>query len=176
MTDLDDIPPAETGGYTRPVEIASIPARGKTVTVSFPADALEAVARRLDAEAVKSLQGSFTLGRKDELITVSGEVSADLVRICVTSLQEMDEHVADSFDFEMEQVDTMPDFTGELEMEADAPDPFIGDTIDLAELAIQHVSLAMDPFPRKEGAEPVKDEGEQPSLSPFSVLKSMKDD
>ena len=166
----------DTGGYHRQVSIDSLSANERSIPVDFPSTALAAVAERLEVEGVLALSGSFSLTRKDRIIHVSGAVEARLVRQCVLSLEEMEEAVSDSFSFELEQVDTLPDLAGEIDIDADMPEPFVGDTIDLADLAIQQVSLAMDPFPRKQGAEPVRDEGEQPSLSPFSVLKSMKED
>ncbi|NHK27588.1 DUF177 domain-containing protein [Parvularcula flava] len=163
-------------GYEKPVRIEDISSRPKSYKVTFPANALEKVARRLEAEAVRSIEASFEISRSGPVILVEGHVTAELVRTCVSSLEPMDESIDDDFSFELEQVDELPDLSGEVEIDIEAPEPIIGDTIDLAEQAIQQVSLAMEPFPRKEGAEPVKDEAEQPSLSPFAALKSLKQD
>jgi uncharacterized metal-binding protein YceD (DUF177 family) len=66
---------------------------------------------------------------------------------------------------------------GEIELDPGAPDPpdvLEGDTIDLAAYLIEHLALAIDPFPRKPGA--VFDyTPETPEESPFAVLKRLKD-
>lgn len=163
-------------GYEKPVRIEDFSVRPKSYSVTFPPSALDKVAQRLEAEAVRSVEAAFEISRSGPVILVEGHVKAELVRTCVSSLEPMDESIDDDFSFELEQVDELPDLAGEVEIDIEAPDPITGDTIDLAEQAIQQVSLAMEPFPRKEGAEPVKDEAEQPSLSPFAALKSLKQD
>jgi len=49
------------------------------------------------------------------------------------------------------------------------------DSIDLAAYVVEHLSLELDPFPRKPGAvfEPPAEEG---SASPFAVLRKLKGD
>lgn len=163
-------------GYQKLVRIEDIASRPKSYKVVFPDNAFGKVAERLETVAVKSLEATFEISRSGPVIFVEGHVKSELVRTCVSSLEPMDETIDDDFSFELEQVDEMPDLSGEVEIDIEAPDPITGDTIDLAEQAIQQVSLAMEPFPRKEGAEPVKDEAEQPSLSPFAALKSLKQD
>lgn len=166
----------EQGSFTRLVTIEKIPASGMDQRFSVPDQAFPGVAERLKVEGVDALEAALHVTRKGPIITVSGSVSATLRRICVYSLEEMVEDVHDTFELEFEQVDEEPDLAGELEIDADSPEPVAGETLDLADIAVQQVSLAMDPFPRKEGAEPVRDMGEQPSLSPFSVLKPLKED
>jgi uncharacterized metal-binding protein YceD (DUF177 family) len=65
----------------------------------------------------------------------------------------------------------------EIELDPEAPDPpdlLEGDTIDLAGYLVEHLSLAIDPFPRKAGA--VFDyDPKTEDLSPFAVLKGLKD-
>ncbi|GGD03101.1 YceD family protein [Aquisalinus flavus] len=163
-------------GFEKPIRIDDISPRPKSYTVVFPENALQKVAHRLETESASSVEASFEISRSGQIILIEGHVKAQLVRTCVTSLEPMDEGIDDDFSFELEVVDEVPDLAGEVEIDIEAPDPITGDTIDLAEQAVQQVSLAMEPFPRKEGAEPVKDEAEQPSLSPFASLKSLKQD
>ncbi len=162
--------------FSKLVTIEKIPATGTDVSFSVPDMAYAGIAERLDIPAIEALDASMHIARKGGLIEVSGSVTARLNRVCVHSLEIMQEDVRDDFQLEFEPVDEDPDLVGELEIDPDAPEPVAGETLDLVDIAIQQVSLAMAQFPRKDGAEPVRDSGEQPSLSPFSVLKSMKED
>lgn len=163
-------------GYEKLIRIEDLSSRPKSYNVVFPGEALEKVAQRLEAESAALVEAVFDISRSGPVILIEGRVRAKLVRTCVTSLEPMDEEIDEAFSFELELVDEMPDLAAEVEIDIEAPEPITGDTIDLAEQAIQQVSLAMEPFPRKAGAEPVKDEAEQPSLSPFAALKSLKQD
>ena len=64
----------------------------------------------------------------------------------------------------------------ELEIDIDADDPpdvLESDTIDLAAYVVEHLSLEIDPFPRRPGAvfEPQEPEVER---SPFAALLKLK--
>jgi len=114
--------------------------------------------------------------------TISGSIQASLVRECVASLEEMDEKV--TFDFEITFDRTAPDVS-DLSEEAladlglekslellEGPEPLEGDLIDIGELMVQQLSLAMDPFPRKEGAQSLSElYGTVEETSPFAILK-----
>ncbi len=59
------------------------------------------------------------------------------------------------------------------------PEPMEGDSLELGELVAQHLSVALDPYPRKEGTapldwvEPARTEGLVDPDNPFSVLASL---
>ena len=63
----------------------------------------------------------------------------------------------------------------DLVTEEELPEPFYEEALDLLEIVTQQLSLAMNPYPRKEGAKPVEDLAEQPSLSPFAELGRLKE-
>ncbi len=65
---------------------------------------------------------------------------------------------------------------GEIEIDLEADDPpdlLESDVIDLSGYAVEHLSLDLDPFPRKPGAEFVTP-ADDADLSPFAVLKAFK--
>lgn len=71
-----------------------------------------------------------------------------------------------------------PDPATEIELDPEQPDPpevLEGETIDVAALVVEHLALALDPFPRKPG-ETFDYEPPQDDDSPFAVLKRLKDD
>lgn len=64
----------------------------------------------------------------------------------------------------------------DVELDLDAPDPpdvLAGEEIDLAHYLVEHLSLEIDPFPRKPGAE-FDYTPETREESPFAVLRRLK--
>ncbi len=121
----------------------------------------KALAKRFDLESLHFFRVDFTLKRqKDGTIKVQGMLEAALVQRCVVSLDPVPTELVDHF--EALFTETGPD-AGEggrhkdselidFEQE-DTPEIIENGVIDLGELAAQHLSLAMDPFPRRVDAE-----------------------
>ena len=69
-----------------------------------------------------------------------------------------------------------PDGEGDVELDLEADDPpdvLDAETLDLARYLVEHLALALDPFPRKPGAVFEPPVGAEPE-SPFAVLKALK--
>ncbi|MEM6650351.1 MAG: DUF177 domain-containing protein [Pseudomonadota bacterium] len=130
----------------------------------------------LNVLGVKTIKGTAEVVRHGREVTVTGEVSAQLVRECVASLEPMEEDIHVKFTLQYWSVQSLEDYPEEMEADLDAPDPLVGDTLHMDDVFIEQLVLAMQPYPRKEGAEPVKDPGANASISPFSVLKTLKSD
>ncbi|MEM8986407.1 MAG: DUF177 domain-containing protein [Pseudomonadota bacterium] len=144
---------------------------------------LSALAERLKLPAVKSLRADLEVRRvrKNDVI-VKGAFNAVVTRICVASLEAFDESVEDSFSVRLSpHVDRDLDAAREVELDYDSDivDPLPEEAIDLADYVAQYLALALDPYPRKPGAEalvvPHAAEEEAPT-SPFAVLKRLKQD
>jgi len=56
---------------------------------------------------------------------------------------------------------------------ADPPEPIVGGRLELGELAAQHLSLALDPYPRAPGVEAPAGGGEADGRRPFAVLSKL---
>ena len=104
------------------------------------------------------------------------------VQTCVVTLEPMDTAVEDDFQAVFAPAAMLEPDSGELEIglsDEDGPEPMEGGRIDLGELVAQHLSLALDPYPRKPDAaytavaEGAADE-EPAKPSPFAVLKGRK--
>ncbi|MGI4747246.1 MAG: DUF177 domain-containing protein, partial [Janthinobacterium lividum] len=81
-------------------------------------------------------------------------LAARLTRTCVVTLEEFPVVVAEQFMVRFvpaEPGDEQADV--ELDLDADDDVPYDGTTIDLGEAAIEQLALALDPYPRKPGAE-----------------------
>lgn len=112
----------------------------------------EAVAEALGIVAVKKLRfkGRIApLGKRDWVL--EGSLGATVVQECVVTLApvttRIDESVRRSY------LTEMPDLgTGEVEMPDDDTAELLPDEIDLGEVMLEALALALPPFPRAEGA------------------------
>lgn len=128
------------------------------VEMVVEADATErvAVARRLNEPAIETFTCRFRLSEADKKgrVTADGLLAARLTRTCVVTLEEFPVVVAEQFTVRFvpaEPGDEQADV--ELDLDADDDVPYDGTTIDLGEAAIEQLALALDPYPRKPGAE-----------------------
>ena len=153
------------------VTLGKLPPEGKSFHLAPDEAERNAVADRLDVVAVDALAGEIHLSATREKITARGKVTAALKRECVASLEEMSEAIDEAFEIEFlrreEAIDEMSD-----EDKWDAPDVHTAPDFDVGELLVQQLSLAMNPFPRKEGAASLADlYGRAPETSPFAALQ-----
>jgi uncharacterized metal-binding protein YceD (DUF177 family) len=157
-----------TTELSRPVSLAKIGAEGLAIVVRATPEECAAVAARMDLPAIQSLECFFHLTAEDDGVSIfaQGRLCAEVTRICVTSAEEFETLVEDDFAVRFvpagkEREDPDPDLPDEILFEADM--------IDLGEATAEQLGLALDPYPRMEGATaPTIDDDED--TSPFSVL------
>lgn len=135
------------------------------------------LAKRFGLIGLDSLTAAVRLSRRTgDIIHVEGRLQADVVQECVVTLAPFPSHVEDGFelDFGSDTPDLRPEI--ELDMEFEPPEPIENGIIDLGELVAQHLSLALDPYPRAPGAEldVQQTEIEETQRSPFAVLAALK--
>ena len=150
------------------------------------AETREQLAKRLDILGVNLFTADLDLkversGSNDYQVILAGRIHASLRRQCVATLEEMDETVLENFSIIFDS--TMPDQLetdegDEFEFSAardEDREPLPAEPVDLAELAIQQLSLAMSPFPRRDDSSPlVKMHGVEQEQSPFAVLQQLR--
>ena len=150
---------------------------GKPCAVCLKAvdEDLTNLARFLDLPGIKYLGGEFVTLKGGSLVTIKGRLKAELTRRCVVSLEELTEEIDEEF---VVTYTTEPESghkaNEEVEADLDAPEPLEGPELDLGDILLEQLVLAMDPHPRKEGAEPVEDPRAGEKISPFDVLKDLK--
>lgn len=161
------------------------------VQVRLEADERErqGLAKLWQVSAVNELRAELQIGRwKKDGIRIKGRVKGELVQACVVTL----EPVVSRFSEEIEQIYVpegsklariVIDGVAEMVLDPDGPDApetFVGDTIDAGVLVSEFAALAIDPYPKKEGvefaghADTPADEVRRPS--PFAALKDWKKD
>lgn len=172
--------------FSRKIEAASVSARGGERQIEATPAERAALAELLDLLALDRLVATLSLRRLSSgIIEVKGRLEADAVQQCVVSLEPVPAAVTDSFKVSYGEVDLGPDAV-DLEIdyeEADPPEPIVGGAIDLGAIVAEHLSLALDPYPRKPDASLVKEyspetpkivEETQPATrKPFSGLDKL---
>ena len=137
-----------------------------------------AIAKALKLVRLDRLEADLDLSGWFDGVRIDGRWRADITQTCGVSLEDFD--TALSGEFTVRAVPegsrhALPPET-ELEIDVDADDPpdvLESVAIDLAAYVVEHLSLEIDPFPRKPGAvfEPPAPEVER---SPFAALLKLK--
>ena len=147
-------------------------------------DERAALRQRFDLLSLDSLEADLRYRRDGRIVEVAGRLRGELTQTCVVSLEPMattvDEQFVRRFDPDMAPVeDDELDLTVDDLLDETVCDPLIDDTIDLGEVVAEQLGLAIDPYPRKEGAQidpryaasAPEDDDES---NPFAVLKKLK--
>ena len=157
--------------FSYEIDIDDISRAGKHFRLAANDKEREKVAARLGAPSVEKLEGAMHVTVTKTAVRVVGEVSAELTRICVASLEPMQEIISEPFEIDFTRIAPEAD---EEEEDIDAPEYLEGATLNLGELLVQQLSLAMAPFPRKEGASSLAEAyAPQENVSPFAGLQAV---
>jgi uncharacterized metal-binding protein YceD (DUF177 family) len=162
------------------VPVAEIPEQGLHREVEAGEAERAAIAALAGLRDLPRLAASFDLTHAGGgQVHVRGRISAEAGQTCVVTLEPL----TNAFD---EEVDVMfssdpqpvaPEAADEEDdgMSEDPPEPIVNGAIDLGVLATEFFMLALDPYPRKEGAvfEPVIAPVD-PADHPFAALEALK--
>ena len=166
MSDEDD------HEFERRISIAEL-AAGDRSAEALEADEAEraAIADRLNVLSVGTL--SAKLGILRDLtgdVIVTGRIQAKVVQACVVTLEPVIEEIdTDIFKRYSARAD-------EPEAEAEDPiEPIVEGEIEIGDLMVQNLALALDPYPRSPEAEfeVVDDDAGKPS-GPFAALAELQ--
>ena len=161
----------------------------KTVRLSPDEGQRQDISERLELVGLPSFSAMMTVTplKKNRVLKVTGTVTAELTQECVVTLEPFDARIETTFteihDRDADSLggdDDDVDPTEAWEEAAEVPEFLDGDTLDLADIAVQHLCLALDPFPRKPGAslESAKKAGisvnEPERANPFAALQALK--
>ncbi len=165
--------------FSKEIAISALPATGREYALEANEAALKAIAKRFKIPAVNSLTATLLVTPIKEGMDFKGHIKANLTRECVASLELMEEEIDDRVEiiFDRHVVDELPDFADMDALEdfsKDKREPLKGDNIDIGEIVVQHLSLIMEPYPRREGVPSLADQyGQSQEGSPFDVLKDI---
>lgn len=166
--------------FSRPIKVDDLGEDETIEEIEATQAERKALARRFGVVSLDRLVARVSLRRlpRDGLIQLEGCLWATVTQACVVTL----EAVTSEVEREFSQLFTLglgsePD--GEVFVDLDAedpPEPVEDGRIDLGEAVAEHLSLALDPYPRGEGAELQSGDwdGAEARNSPFAVLGTLK--
>jgi uncharacterized metal-binding protein YceD (DUF177 family) len=130
-----------------------------------------AIAQRLGIPEVASLVCRFYLRRwEGATVQAEGSLRARVTQTCVVSNDNFESDIAEEFEIRF-----VPEGMESDEIDLDAPDeiPYAGAMIDLGEATTEQLALALDPFPKKPGAE-IPAEAREEAETAFSALGRLR--
>jgi len=166
------------------------------LTISASEEECEDIARRVDVKEIKDVQADLVIKRTSGTYHVTGKFTATVTQECVVTLDPIETNLSEEVEGWFADKETTVSFAaakreregakshGEVEIleESDDPEAMIEGIIDLGELVTQHISLAVPPYPHKEGVEfDVTDdkfdinENSPLKKNPFEALKDWKE-
>ena len=166
------------------IDVDSIPAAGHFVRIEADAGARAAIAAEYGLVSVNSFVADLEVRRQaNGIVVVEGQVRAEIVQNCVVSLEPVAQMIDEPILIRYVSADdaaapkpARPGAEIQVDPDADPPDVLSGRMIDLASVALEHMALAIDPYPRAPGAElpPGSEESQEEGReSPFSVLAKL---
>lgn len=166
--------------WSQIVRLDQIPPKGRTWELAPDEAERAALARELDLDALPELSARLTVTPWRDGVEVNGLWRAKVGQTCGVTLEPLENDLAGDFRVRAVGPDSKAapsaEYLENMDPEADdLPDIVENGEVDLARLVVEHLSLEIDPFPRKDGAsfEPPETEDE---TSPFAVLKNLRKD
>ena len=141
----------------------------------------QAIAHDLQIEGLPELSADLSIRPWLDGAEITGRFEARIAQVCGVTLEVFEQEIIG--EIELRVVPRGSPNTplelegGEIELDPMAPDPpdvLDSDLIDLGCYLVEHLALAIDPFPRKPGAvfDYAPDKTEE---SPFAVLRRLTD-
>ena len=174
--------------FSRLVNVRTLPKRGRRERFAADEHECAAVAERFDLIAVDSLTAEAEIRPwRAGGVRVTGHVSARMSQPCAITADLIDTSLDEPFEVLLVPETSAlarpaTDPGGEILLDPDGDDPpdtFAGDSIDLADIWLEHMALGIDPFARARGATfeaSAKGSVDEEHPSPFAALAALKRD
>ena len=171
------------------INVNVLPGSGFKIDIDANEKERAALAVEADVLEFKSLKAELVLRRwRKDGVGLKGRIFVQSIQECVVTLvpvnSEFVEEINRTFLPEGSRL-AKPRLNDDGEMVldlegADVPDLYIGNTLDIWEIILEHIQLGLDPFPRADGVEftnYIEDDGAEDSkASAFAALSALKKD
>lgn len=160
--------PGDPVEFSRPLLVDRISGAPSQIEIEANAAERAALAERFDLVSLERLTARLVVRRlRKDLIRVKGRLSADVTQACVVTLEPIPARIEEEFEVDFSEGPDGGDLELELDAEAaDGPEPLTGPEIDLGEVTAEQLGLAIDPYPRKPGAEVPEQWRAEPEAGP----------
>ncbi len=168
-------------------DLDKLPLEGRVENFDFKNDILKLLADRFQILSIESLEGQFHLIPVEKHYVLTISYKASVTQAGVITGEGVIEGVEEKFDVRLEpseEPENLP-MDEETLMEEEDTEYVPDRMVDVGDIISQYLATALNPFPRKEGAELDKVEGkglhllteedDRETRNPFSVLKKLKD-
>ncbi len=191
------VPPVLKPEWSYLVEIDKLAGEPKGFVIEASDAERADLARRMGLVSLDAFAAQVTLQQvRGGIIQALGTLKADVVQSCVVSLAPVASHLEVDFEGWFGDSESALSFAraknereakkghAEVEIleESEDPEPIVNGKVDIAELASQHLSLNLDPYPHAEGVEhelttdtASQEVGGSARKSPFEALKDWKE-
>ncbi len=139
---------------------------------------MAALAKRFSLTAVHRLKAEVTLIAKDEIVSGTGRLLADVIQQCAISAEDFPVHIDEPLTFRFVP-DSQTPTDEELELGAEDCDVifYAGDSFDLGDAVAESLGLAIDPYATGPNAETFRQDSgllDESAAGPFAALAALK--
>jgi len=174
----------------RTVDVDRMGPAGTALEIAASDNERAALAKRFGFLALPALSARVTVDRRPGgQVVVEGRLRGRIVQACVLTLDPVTQDLDETFRivFKHDLSDERDPESGEtvLSAQPDAPEPLAGNLLDVGEIVAEQLSLAADPYPRRQGVRledimprPRRDGRKAPAEQrrhPFAGLAALRD-
>ncbi|MEO0543721.1 MAG: DUF177 domain-containing protein [Pseudomonadota bacterium] len=178
-----------------PLNVSTLPTKGRTVIVQPDEAACEKLADEMDVLAVDGLRAAVTVSRwQRDGVRLSGPLKVIIRQACVVTLEPMESEIETEIDAlfvpDNSKLTRKTSDQGANAMlidpeSDDAPETFTPPELDIGAVVHEFLALAIDPYPRSVQADeavlgsknPVTDDNpDEDKPNPFAILATLKND
>lgn len=157
-----------------PVTLAEVPEAGLHVELEAAEPVRAKIAEVAGLRALPRLSAVLDVKRRGAGLHVAGRVNATVGQTCVVTLEPVENTVEEEIDLVFQPGAPVMSSSGDHRAEEEAPEPLVGDAVDLGAIATEFLMLGIDPYPRKPGAEFSTGRTEPAGEHPFAALAALK--
>lgn len=166
------------------IPVTAISPKGRDVAIVANQAERDEIARECGLKDVSRLEANFNISKgAGLLLAVRGRVSADVVQTCGVTLEPVPAVIEAeiALTYTLDAVKSRVEVDVDL-VDEDPPEPVLDGQIDFGALALEHLVLNLDPYPRAPDAafddqkwlETGNSADEEASTNPFAALSKLK--
>ena len=169
-----------SGVWSVPMPLHELSRGPQKLSLEPDAEVRERVAKALELEALNAFAADVEVKSWLDGAAIRAHFRAAITQLCGVSLEPFDSEISATFEVKCVPAGSpnAPSMEAEVAIDPEADDPpdvLDADVIDLGAYLIEALSLEIDPFPKKPGAEFAAFETGA-KISPFAALAALKRD